>query len=166
MDHSTSKVRNGSSRIVIGEYAMDKRKTSEEITEDVADEKEVVIWIKEHKFQLLLTGVSVSTILATALGLKNKDAITELWNTLKKRIEKGSLYSSKWFEKANLEELEAARKLVQQDYNNPKLDLDYRNNCWNLLKKFDDAISKIKWAGKEHGYPVHSTHGWYLPSDD
>lgn len=146
---------------------MDKRKTSEEITEDVADEKEVVIWIKEHKFQLLLTGVSVSTILATALGLKNKDAITELWNTLKRRIEKGSLYSSKWFEKANLEELEAARKLVQQDYNNPKLDLDYRNNCWNLLNKFDDAISKIKWAGcKEHGYPVHSTHGWYLPSDD
>lgn len=89
-----------------------------------------------------------------------------MWNTLKKQIEKGALYSSKWFEKANLEELETARKLVQQDYNNPNLDLDYRNYCWNLLNRFDNAIGKIKWAGKEYGYPVHSSNGWYLTSDD
>lgn len=60
-------------------------------------------------------------------------------------IEKGNLYSSKWFEKANLEELETTRRLVQQDYNNPNL--DYKNYCWNLLNRFDNAIGKIKWAG-------------------
>lgn len=145
---------------------MDKEKVSEEITEDVADKKGFIAWVKEHKTQLLLAGISVTTILATVLGLKKKDAITELWNTLKKQIEKGDLYSSKWFEKANLEELETARRLVQQDYNNPNLDLDYRNYCWNLLNRFDNAIEKIKWAGSEYGYPVHSSNGWYLPSDD
>jgi len=145
---------------------MDKEKITEEFTEEVADRKGFIAWVKEHKTQLILTGISVTTILATALGLKNKDAIKELWNTLKKQIEKGDLYSSKWFEKANLEELETARRLVQQDYNNPNLDLDYRNYCWNLLNRFDNAIGKIKWAGKEYGYPVHSSNGWHLTSDD
>lgn len=135
---------------------MDK-KITEEITEEVDDRKGFIAWVKEHKTQFLLTGISVTAILTIALGLKNKDVITEVWNTLKKQIEKGALYSSKWFEKANLEELETARKLVQQDYNNPNLDLDYRNYCWNLLKRFDNAIGKIKWAGKEYGYPVHSS---------
>ena len=145
---------------------MDKEKTTEEIEEEVADKKGFIAWVKEHKTQLLLTGISVTAILATALGLKNKDTIIDLWNTLKNQIEKGSLYSSKWFEKASLEELYAARKLVQQDFLNPSLDSDYRDYCWNLLKKFDNAIAKIQWAGKEYGYPVHSSNGWYLPSDD
>jgi len=149
---------------------MDKEEVTEEIveenTEEVTDRKGFIAWVKQHKTQLLLTGISVTTILATALGLKNKKAITELWNTLKKQIEKGALYSSKWFEKANLEELETARRLVQQDYNNPDLDLDYRSYCWDLLNKFDNAIGRIKWAGKEYGYPVHSSNGWHLPSDD
>lgn len=149
---------------------MDKEEVTEEIveenTEEVTDRKGFIAWVKQHKTQLLLTGISVTTILATALGLKNKKAITELWNTLKKQIEKGALYSSKWFEKANLEELETARRLVQQDYNNPDLDLDYRSYCWDLLNKFDNAIGRIKWAGKEYGYPVHSSNGWHLSSDD
>ena len=97
---------------------MAEEKIREEITEEVIDRKGFIAWVKEHKTQLLLAGVSVTTILVSALGLKNKDAIIELWNTLKKQIEKGTLYSAKWFEKASLEELEAARELVQQDYNN------------------------------------------------
>lgn len=145
---------------------MDEEKITEEITEEDIDKKGLITWIKEHKTQLLLTGASVTVILGTILGLKNKDSIIELWNTLKKQIEKGSLYSSKWFEKSNLEELEKARKLVQRDYNNPNLDLDYRDYCRNLLYRFDNAIGKIKSSGKEYGYPVHGSNGWYLPSDD
>ena len=125
---------------------MEKEKRTVEI-EEITGKKEFSAWIKEHKTQILLTGISVTAILTTALGLKNKDAITDVWNTLKQQIEKGSLYSSKWFDKASLKELETARKYVQQDYNNPDLDLDYRSYCWNLLNKFDNAIGKIKWAG-------------------
>lgn len=65
-----------------------------------------------------------------------------------------------------MEELQAAREVVQRDYRNPQLDLDYRNQCWNLLKRFDKAIGKIQWQGEEYGYPVHSEHGWHLPSGD
>lgn len=137
---------------------MTDERIAEQNSDEVVEKRSFLSWVKEHKTQLLLAGISVTTILAAAIGLKNKDAIVELWNTLKKEIEKGALYSAKWFEKASLEELESARKLVQQDYNNPKLDLNYRNECWNLLNRFDNAIGKIKWAGQEYGYPVHSSN--------
>ena len=145
---------------------MNNEKINTDTKEEVDEKNSFITWIKENKTQLILAGISVSAILTTALGIKNKDVIAELLNSLKKEIEKGTLYSAKWFEKANLEELEKARELVQQDLNNPKLDLDYRGDCWDLLKKFDNAIGKIKWAGKEYGYPAHSDGGWYLPSDN
>lgn len=145
---------------------MNEEKVITKNVEEISEKKSFITWVKEHKSQLLLAGISVTAVLATAVGLRNKDTLIDFWNTIKKEIEKGSLYSVKWFEKASLEDLEKTRKSVQQDYNNPNLDLDYRNDCWNLLNRFDNAIGKIKWAGKEYGYPVHSDGGWYLPSDD
>ena len=106
-------------------------------TEETPEKNRVIAWVKEHKSQLLLAGVSITTVFLTVTGIKNKDALTDLWKSLKIQIEKGALYSSKWFEKASLEELEKAREIVQKDFNNPKLDLDYRNECWNLLNRFD-----------------------------
>ena len=135
-------------------------------TEEPSEKNGFIAWVKEHKVQLLLAGISVTTLLLTIIGLKNKDAINELWNSLKKEIEKGSLYSDKWFNKASLEDLKAAREIVQTDYMNPKLDKDYRNQCWNLMARFDNAIRKIDSQGKEIGFPVHSGNGWHLLDDD
>ena len=137
---------------------MEEENIKQQHTEETPEKNRVIAWVKEHKSQLLLAGVSITTVVLTVMGIKNKDALTDLWKSLKKQIEKGTLYSSKWFEKA--------REIVQKDFNNPKLDLDYRNECWNLLSRFDNAIEKIKWNGKEYGYPVHSSNGWHLPSDD
>lgn len=145
---------------------MNEEKFTEKTTEVLSEKKEFVAWVKKHKVQLLLVGVSITTLLITILGLKNKDTINKFWCSLKKEIEKGAQYSEKWFKKASLDELEAAREVVQKDYLNPKLDLDYRNKCWILLKRFDNAIGNIKWQGKEYGYPVHSENGWHLPSSD
>lgn len=116
--------------------------------EDTPEKNSVIAWVKEHKLQLLLAGVSITTVILAVMGIKNKDALTDLWKSLKKQIEKGALYSSKWFEKASLEELEKAREIVQKDFNNPKLDLDYRNECWNLLNRFDYAIEKSNGMAK------------------
>lgn len=134
--------------------------------EDIHERQSFIVWVKEHKKQLLLAGVGVTSLLLTILGLKNKEAIVSLWASMKERIKKGSPYTSKWFEKADLSELREMRKVVQQDYRNPNLDLDYRSDCWELLKKFDDAIGKKQQSDKTLGYPVHREHGWYLPNDD
>lgn len=145
---------------------MNKEKVTEQINEDMSEKKGFIAWVKEHKTELLFAGISISSLLLTILGIKNKDAIISLWESLKKEIEKGSLYSEKWFETANLEELEKSRNLVQLDYMNPDLDMDYRTQCLNLLSRFDTAIRKLKQDGTEIGFPVHSSNGWHLPSDD
>jgi len=44
------------------------------------------IWVKAHKKQLAIAGISLVALAALVLGLKNKDAIMELWATLKKSI--------------------------------------------------------------------------------
>ena len=93
---------------------MAEEKIREEITEEVIDRKGFIAWVKEHKTQLLLAGVSVTTILVSALGLKNKDAIIELWNTLKKQIEKGTLYSAKWLKKLVLRNLRQQENLFSR----------------------------------------------------
>lgn len=145
---------------------MGEEKTRVKYEEDLPERTGLVLWIKEHRRQLLFVGISVTTIIITTLGLKNKESINGLWESLKKEIEKGSLYSSKWFEKASLEEIQKARKIVQKDYGNPELDNNYRSECWELLLKLNNAIEEKKWIGKEPGYPVHSEHGWHLLSDD
>lgn len=103
---------------------------------------------KRTQITVAFTGVSITTVILTIAGIKNKDALTNLWKSLKEQIEKGTLYSSKWFEKASLEELEKGREIVHKDFLNPKLDSEYRNECWNLLKCFDNAIEKSNGTGK------------------
>ena len=44
------------------------------------------IWVKAHKKQLAIAGISIAALTALVLGLKNKDAIIELWTTLEKSI--------------------------------------------------------------------------------
>ena len=41
-------------------------------------------WVKQHKKQLILAGISISVVIGIILGAKNKEALEELWVTLKK----------------------------------------------------------------------------------
>ena len=139
-----------------------QQKNPEEIEND---KKGFVKWVKEHKDQLALAGVSVAAVIAVILGLKNKDSITNVWLTLKDEIKKGKPLSAKWYEKADLEELKDVRDSVQKAYLNPKLCMEPRGHLWDLLPVIDNAIGKREWAGKEYGFPVKSENGWHLSSD-
>ena len=52
--------------------------------------KTCITWVKEHKKELFIAGVSVSTIILVILGLKNQKALEEAWKSLKKLVEKVS----------------------------------------------------------------------------
>ncbi len=45
-------------------------------------------WVKAHKKQLILAGISVTAIIGIILGLKNREAIAELWVTLENSLKK------------------------------------------------------------------------------
>ncbi len=139
----------------------------QELGEVTKDKNRIVTWINAHKKQLTLIGISIPTLIAIVLGLKNKDAIKELFNNLKDEIEKSNLYSSKWFEKATDAELDIARENVRLDYCSSGDDFKAACSLQNLLWRFDKEMSKRAWGNETPRAPsIHREHGWYLPNDD
>lgn len=52
------------------------------------NKKGFIAWVKTHKKQLLIAGISVTAIIGIIIGLKNEEAIKELWETLKNSLRK------------------------------------------------------------------------------
>lgn len=131
------------------------------------DKKGLLAWIKSHKKQLIITGISIPTVIMIVLGSKNKDAIKELWAGLKKELETGSLYSSKWFDTVSDEVLNTEREKVRIAYCSSESDFNEASRLQNLLWRFDREMSKRAWGDEmPHAPSIHREHGWYLPNDD
>lgn len=73
---------------------MEKEKLSEQNVEEIPEKKGFIVWVKEHKIQFLLVGVSVTTVIMTILGIKNKEAVSDLWESLKNRLIKNNAFES------------------------------------------------------------------------
>lgn len=67
------------------------------VEETPKDKKGVIVWIKAHRKQLILVGISIPTIIAVTFRVKNKDALKALWQDLNEEIKKANMYSTKWF---------------------------------------------------------------------
>ena len=52
------------------------------------EKKTVIDWIKEHKKQLIIAGVSIAAIVAVIFGIKNSQELEAVLDSLKKKIEK------------------------------------------------------------------------------
>lgn len=129
--------------------------------------KSFLMWVKAHKTQLILTGISISTIIAVVLGLKNKDAIKDLWNQLNEEIKKANMYSNKWFETITDEALSTEREKVRLAYCSSGDNFSEASRLQNLLWRFDKEMSKRAWGDEiPHAPSIHREHGWYLPNDD
>lgn len=147
---------------------MNKEIQNDQELEKVSEDKNgIVTWIKAHKKQLVFIGIGIPTLIAIVLGLKNKDAIKELFDNLKGEIEKANLYSSKWFKNATDAELDTAREKVRLDYCSSGDDFKAACSLQNLLGRFDKEMSKRAWGNETpHAPSIHREHGWYLPNDD
>ena len=51
-------------------------------------EKGFLAWLKVHKKQLALAGISIATIIGIVIGIRSKDEVTTLWRSLSKRVKK------------------------------------------------------------------------------
>lgn len=86
---------------------------------------------------------------------------------MKEAIEELNLYSSKWFKNATDAELDIAREKVRLDYCSSGDDFKAAYSLQNLLRRFDDEMSKRAWGNETpHAPSIHREHGWYLPNDD
>lgn len=50
--------------------------------------KTFVIWVKKHKTELIVAGISFVAIIAVILGAKNKETLEDVWTSLKNLVEK------------------------------------------------------------------------------
>ena len=146
-----------------------KNAVHEEATAEEAlkDRRGFVAWMKAHKNQLILVGISIPTVIAIALGIKNKDSIIALWEDLSEEIKKAKVYSAQWFETATDEVLNEEREKVRLAYCASGGNISEAISLQYLLRRFDDEMSKRAWGDKTPRAPsIHREHGWYLPNDD
>lgn len=130
------------------------------------DKKGFIAWIKSHKKQLILAGVSITTIIAIVVGIKNKSEIIKLWSALQEIIKRGALYSTKWLKTASDAELDLEREKVRAAYCSAGADEHAASFLQNLLWRFDNEISKRAWGdATQHAPTICREHGWYLPND-
>ncbi len=130
------------------------------------NKKDIIKWIKEHKKELIIAGISITAIVAFVLGIKNKDILKETMKNLQEVIKKGYKYSNKWFEKVTDTELDVEREKVRLAFCESSDDFT-ASSLQKLLLRFDKEISKRAWGDEvPHGPSIHREHGWYLSNDD
>ena len=61
------------------------------------EQNKLVKWIKEHKKELILAGVSIGTLILVVLGIKNRDQIQKLSKQLKDLIQPAAIKVTKEF---------------------------------------------------------------------
>lgn len=142
-------------------------KTYDEDMEVKENRRGFIAWVKAHKKQLILVGISIPAIIATILGLKNSDSIKALWKHLSEEIEKANMFSAKWFDTVTDEVLSAEREKVRLAYCSSGDNFSEACRLQNLLWRFDKEMSKRAWGDEiPHAPSIHREHGWYLPNDD
>ncbi len=55
----------------------------------------ILAWIKAHKKELIIAGISITVIIGVILGIKNRDSIMRMWEALQLAITKQPLKSTK-----------------------------------------------------------------------
>ncbi len=59
------------------------------------ERKSLIQWIKEHKKELIITGVSITALILIVLGIKNRTTIIATWEALKEIAEKTAKKNTK-----------------------------------------------------------------------
>ena len=89
-------------------------------------------WLKANKKKLLCAGISVTTILGVMIGIKNREAIMEMWEFFQETINDNSIKISMDIQEEKLtstvfEKLDTARK-----YTSPKAPYDVQQHIRTL----------------------------------
>lgn len=107
-------------------------KKDEEVLFMLEEKEGILAWIKKYKKQLILAGISITTIVGIILGLKNRDTIMKLWETLAEKIKKTPVA-----ETVTVSVLSPSTSLVEsksttRPYTPPKEAFDVRGHIRNM----------------------------------
>lgn len=120
------------------------------------DEKQTFIqWVKAHKKELIIAGISVSSIICLIVGIKKREAILDLWKSLQEQLHSCSAVpldnSNDKFCEAKIIEFPLKKDSVAS--------IEVREHVRNLPDGWNASMGKILSA-KEHGYQLEPGQTW------
>lgn len=120
----------------------------EQSTESSSESKKgVLVWIKEHKAQLILAGVSITAIVGIIWGAKNKDELTKLWSSLAKSIKMDSATTTSMPKIATATPVTEAI-LRKRPYTSPTEAFDVRGHIRTMAAGKHHSAAKAAEAAK------------------
>ncbi|MDR4888225.1 hypothetical protein RGU12_11750 [Fredinandcohnia sp. QZ13] len=126
-------------------------------------------WVKANKKELIIAGVSISAIISIIVGIKNKDRIMALWESLIKSIENSpvkvqtssrEVVESITHEPAQVVEVVSATEIIRFPSNDKtQVPFDVCDHIRNLPDGWHASAKKITTAA-EYGYNLKPGQTW------
>ncbi len=113
-----------------------------------------VIWVKEHKTELIITGISATIVIAVILGVKNYKMLEQVWASLKKLVEK----APNKIPSATMPQVTEAVLIINESHTT-QTPHDVSEHIRNLHEGWKASAEKIATAA-EHGYNLKPGQTW------
>lgn len=123
------------------------------------EKNKLLIWVKKHKLELIIAGISVTAIIAVILGVKNYEALEEMRASLKKLVEKTSKEISSVSMPQVPEMVLISDTAVTNTTHQAQLVYDVREHPRNLPEGWKASPEKIAMAA-ERGYDLKQGQTW------
>lgn len=131
--------------------------------------KGFIQWVKAHKKELVIAGISIASIIAIIIAIKNKDSIVALWKSLRKSIDRPPVKSvansydaveNIIHESVSLAETVSEAQIIQFPVGrNIQSTFDVSDHIRNLPNGCHASAEKIATAA-EHGFKLKSGQTW------
>lgn len=131
--------------------------------------KGFIEWIKAHKKELLIAGISITAIIAAVLGYRNRESIIALWDTLKKALQKtpinelpviSTVPKVDAINPTAVNTVEAVKESVAKTVRSlPQNPFEVTDHIRNLPEGWRASAGKIATAA-EHGYELLPGQTW------
>lgn len=124
----------------------------------MTERRKLIQWIREHKKALIIAGISIATLIAIVLGIKNREAIKGLWASLRKVAEKPAAHAVK------VTPLEPASPAVEDKVtvvarHRETIPFDVSKHIRNLPDGWHASADKIATA-QENGFELAEGQTW------
>ncbi|MCR5417871.1 MAG: hypothetical protein K6E84_03055 [Lachnospiraceae bacterium] len=123
------------------------------------EKKTFVDWIKKHKRELLVAGVSIAAIIAMVIGIKERKALEEAWSSLRSMVEKTPehVFDAKPVPSMDAEPVKDIVKMSITSVD--KIPHDVAEHLRNLPEGWKASAQKIATAA-DHGYDLLPGQTW------
>lgn len=118
-----------------------------------------VTWVKKHKTELIIAGISVVAIIAVILRAKNNETLEEVWASLKKKVEKEPKEIPSVALPQVPEAVHISDVVVISTTHTEQIPHDVSEHIRNLHEGWKASTEKIAMAA-EHGYDLKPGQTW------